>query len=109
MGSEYNLTDEQWCFLDLLMRSRQKGISKINRLELLHSQSLPQHAALKLTFAALTIPSELVTMIGQHDFSITDDGVSLYNLRFGSAAKTATPTNIADNVIYLPGPEHYRN
>ena len=108
-AAEYNLSDEQWCFLDLLMRSRQKGINKINRLELLHSQSLPQHAALKLTFAALTMPRELVTMIGQHDFSITESGVSLYNLRFGSAAKPATPTHIADNVICLPGPEYYQN
>lgn len=106
---EYNLSDAQWCFLDLLMRARQKGIQKLNRLEVLHSPQLPQGAALKLVWAALTIPSDLVTMIGQHDFQITDAGASLYNLRFGKGVQPATPTQIADAVIYLPGPEHYSN
>ncbi len=99
---EFNLTDEQWCFLDLLMRAREKGAHRLNRMEILHSPSLPQHAALKLTFAALTMPKEIVTMIGQHDFAITDAGVSLYNLRFGKGQKPAKPSQIADHVICLP-------
>ena len=66
----YNLSDAQWCFLDLLMRAKSTGIDRINRMELLKSSSLPQSAALKLTFAALTIPADLVQMIGQHDFRI---------------------------------------
>lgn len=104
---EYNLTDEQWCLVDLLMRSRQRGIHSINRMELLHSPALPQGAALKLTWAALVMPKELVAWKGQHEFSITEDGVSLYNLRFGSNA--GNPSHVADAVICLPGPEAYRS
>lgn len=107
--AEYNLSDEQWCFLDLLMRARQRGVDRLNRLELLNSTSIPQGAALKLTWAALTMPSDIVRMIGQHDFQITDAGASLYNLRFGKGAQPATPTEIADHVIYLPGPTDSRN
>lgn len=106
---EYKLSDEQWCFLDLLMRARERGIAKLNRMEVLSSPSLPQGAAIKLVWAALTMPSDIVTMIGQHDFAITAAGASLYNLRFGRGAQPATPTQVADAVIYLPGPEHYSN
>lgn len=106
---EYNLSDAQWCFLDLLMRARAKGVDRLNRLELLNTKSIPQEAAMKLTFAALIMPNELVHMVGQHDFQITDEGVSLYNLRFGKGAQPATPTEIADHVIYLPGPADNRN
>ena len=102
---EYKLSDEQWCFLDLLMRARATGINKISRMEILHSPSLPQGVALKLTFAALTMPTGLVTMHGQRDFSITEAGASLYNLRFGKGTWPATPTQVADAAIYLPGPE----
>jgi len=107
--TEYKLSDEQWCFLDLLMRARATGIHKISRMEILHSPSLPQGAALKLIFAALTMPADLVAMHGQHDFSITEAGASLYSLRFGNDMKPATPTQIADAVIYLPGTERYSN
>ena len=104
---EFNLSDEQWCFLDLLMRARVKGVHRLNRLELLNTQSIPQMAAVRLTWAALTMPKELVTMHGQHDFSLTDEGASLYNLRFGKKDEPAQPTNMADVVICLPGPERY--
>lgn len=106
--TEYKLSDEQWCFLDLLMRARSKGIHKLNRMEILHSPQLPQAAALRLTMTALLMPGDLVTMIGQHDFAITEAGVSLYNLRFGKGSQPATPTEIADVVICLPGPEYYQ-
>lgn len=105
--AEYKLSDAQWCFLDMLMRAREKGVDRLNRLELMNTKSIPQEAALKLTFAALIMPSELVRMIGQHDFQITDEGVSLYNLRFGKGAAPATPTQVADHVICLPGPEAF--
>jgi hypothetical protein len=102
-----NLSDEQWLVLDLLMRARQKGVGKLNRMEVLHNTTLPQGASLKLTWAALTMPKELLTWYGQHDFSITEAGVQLYNLRFGNGSNP-TPTKIADSVICLPGPDHYR-
>jgi hypothetical protein len=101
-----DLTDVQWCVMDLLMRARQKGIHRLNRIELLHSKGIPQGASLKLTFAALTMPKEFVTWVGQHDFAITDAGVQFYNLRFGNGSNPQ-PTEVADSVIYLPGPEHY--
>jgi hypothetical protein len=109
--TEFNLNDAQWCVLDMLMRAREKGVHVLNRMELLSSPSIPQGAAMKLTFAALTIPGELVEWQGKHDFSITEAGVSLYNLRFGTGASPATPTDVADNVICLPdlsspGPRH---
>jgi hypothetical protein len=100
------LTDAQWCVLDLLMRARQKGVQRLNRVELLHSKGIPQGASLRLTFAALTMPKELVTWIGEHDFAITEAGVQLYNLSFGNGSNPP-PTEFADAVIYLPGPEHY--
>lgn len=98
---QYDLSDEQWCLLDLLIRSKQKGIAVVNRQEILNSPSLPQVAAIRLVWAALTMPSDLVQMIGQHGFRVTDSGISLYNLRFGRKDASA----IADAVICLPGPD----
>lgn len=95
---KYNLSDAQWCVLDLLMRARQKGVHRLNRMEIL-SAGLPTEAAVKLTFAALTVPSDLVKWVGAHDFAITEEGISLYRLRFGARAK---PTAMADQVIALP-------
>lgn len=104
----YNLSDEQYLVLDLLMRVRQKGVSHINRLELINSPSLPDVAKIRLTFAALSMPKGLVTWVSQHNFMITDEGVTIYNLRFGNGAKMPEPSAIADAIICLPGPEHYR-
>lgn len=103
-----NLSDEQWCLLDLLMRARQKGVQRLSRMELLHNTALPQGASVKLAWAALTMPEEIVTWHGQHDFEITEAGAQLFNLRFGNGSNP-TPTRVADAVIYLPGPEHYLN
>jgi len=102
-----NLSDEQWLVLDLLMRARQKGAHRLNRLEVLHSPSLPQNASVRLVWAALTMPKEIMTWHGQHDFSITEAGAQLYNLRFGNGSNPV-PTEIADSVICLPGPDHYQ-
>ena len=93
--------------LDLLMRARQKGIQRISRTELLHSHALPQSVLVKLTWAALTMPEDLVTWHGQHDIAITEKGVAHYNFRFGKGTAPAQPTEIADSVICLPGPDHY--
>jgi hypothetical protein len=104
---EPNLSDEQWCLLDLLMRARQKGISRLSRMEVLHSPGLPQGVSVKLAWAALTMPSDLMAWHGQHDFSITERGAAIFNFRFGKGTEPAVPTQIADVVICLPGPEHY--
>jgi hypothetical protein len=101
-----DLTDIQWCVLDLLMRAKQTGVDRLNRMEILHSSKLPQGAALKLTFAALVMPKELVTWVTHHDFMITDAGAQLYNLRWGNGSNPQ-PTHVADAVICLPGPDHY--
>ncbi len=101
-----NLSDEQWIILDFLMRARKKGVQRLNRMEVLHNKTLPQGMSLKLTWAALTMPKELLTWETHHDFSITPDGVQLYNLRFGDGSNPE-PSKIADSVICLPGPDHY--
>jgi hypothetical protein len=104
-----DLKDEQWLVLDLLMRSRQKGVDKISRTELLHNTALPQGATIKLMWAALTMPADLITWHnGQTEFSITTTGAQIYNLRFGNGSNPQ-PTKVADSVICLPGPGHYRN
>lgn len=97
---QHDLSDEQWCVLDLLMRARKQGVKVLNRMEMLSTKALPDGVKMKLTWAALTMPKELVTWVGRHDFSITDAGAQVYNLRFN----TPEPTQIADAVIYLPGP-----
>lgn len=106
---EYNLTDEQWCFLDMLMRARAKGITKLNRLELLNSTEVPSDVLIKLTFAALTMSAGLTLLEGKHDFSITESGVSLYNLKFGQLREAVLADAVANSVICLPGPERYLN
>jgi hypothetical protein len=37
------LSDEQWCVLDLLMRARQKGVQRLSRAEVLHSETMPAY------------------------------------------------------------------
>ena len=101
------VTDEQWCVLDLLMRARRKGINRISRAELVSSTVLPTRAVLKLVWAALTMPDDLVTFT-HNDFAITPAGVALYEFRFGKKGMPAEPTRMADQVICLPGPEHYK-
>lgn len=96
-----DLSSAQWCVLDLLMRARQKGVHRLNRLEIAANKAIPQGAALKLMWAALTMPNGLVVWTGQHDFSITPAGVELFNSKF------KRPTEVGDQVICLPGPEHY--
>lgn len=106
--SERQLSDEQWCVLDLLMRARQKGVTLLNRRELMSSQ-LPDMAKVKLVWAALSMPEDLVSWVAQHDFAITEAGATVYNFRFGRGTNAANPTHVADAIICLPGPEHYAN
>lgn len=98
MAEATELSDVQWCVLDLLMRAREKGVNRLNRMELLKSSTLPDKVKMQLTFAALVMPKRLVEWFGEHDFRITDEGVQVYNLRFDNSA----PTAIADDVILLP-------
>jgi hypothetical protein len=94
------ISDYQWLVLDLLMRAREKGITSISRLEILNSSSIPKSVSIKLVWSALTMPSNLI-VICNHDFSITETGIAIFEQRFKK------PTDIADSVICLPGPEHY--
>lgn len=97
------LTDEQWCFLDLLIRAKQKGVHLVNRNELLNSPSLPDAAKVRLVWAGLMLANtELVTMQGQHNFKITEAGVRAFNTKFGKGEEAAKPTAVADVVIALP-------
>jgi hypothetical protein len=91
-----DLTDSQWCALDLLARAKAKGADRDNRLELLHRSPLPDGAKVKIVFALLTMPAELVTLHGQHDFEITDEGIRVQAEKFGQ------PSAVADHVILLP-------
>ena len=97
------LTDEQWCVLDLLMRSREKGIP-LNRLEMLNNTVFPQGMTVRLTWALLTMPETFVVWQDAHNVTLTDAGVEVYKMRFGK-----TPSTVADSVICLPGPGHYLN
>jgi len=103
--NELKLSDEQWLVLDLLLRAKERGISRLTKEELLSSSKLPQAVAIRLVWAALTMPANLIVWHG-NEFSITDSGLSAFKLRFGQKIK---PTEIADAVICLPGPDHYRN
>lgn len=91
------LTDVQWCLLDLLLRSKRKGAPRVNRLELMNADAIPDGVKTKLVFAALTMASgEYVTLHGQHDFEITEAGEHLFTQKF------ANPTTTADLIIALP-------
>jgi len=92
-----DLTDAQWCVLDLLLRAKRRGVSQVNRHELLHTAAIPDAVKLQLVFAALTLASgDYVALRGQHDFEITPAGETLFNAKFGQ------PSNAADIVIALP-------
>lgn len=95
--SEASLSDEQWLVLDLLIRARKKGRLWLRRSDLLTDNNLPQVAAMRLTFAALAMPGDLVKWDGD-DLSITEAGMTKFYSRF------ARPSKMADSVIYLPGP-----
>lgn len=93
----YDLTDVEWCFLDLLARASEKGMPRVSRKEILYSANLPDRVRVQFVFAALTMSRELIQ---GHDndqsFSITDKGIALLKFRFGG------PSEIADTIIYLP-------
>lgn len=97
-----DLSDAQWCFLDLLVRAKSKGVSRINRMEVMNSPALPDGAKVGLVWAALTMPKEFVTLHGQHCFEITDAGLRAFNAKFGKGEAAAKPTAIADEIIMLP-------
>jgi hypothetical protein len=91
-----DLSDAQWCALDLLARAKAKGADRVNRLELLHNSPLPVAVNGKIVFALLTMPAALVMLHGQHDFEITEEGLKAYTEKFGK------PSAVADAIILLP-------
>jgi hypothetical protein len=92
------LSDAQWCVLDLLMRARERGVGELHRLELTNSQEIPAGLAVKLVFAALTIPDCVVSWTGEHTFAITPQGIDMFRQRFGD------PSPMADAIVGLPDP-----
>ncbi|KQV83286.1 hypothetical protein [Rhizobium sp. Root1220] len=95
MSAELN--DVEWCVLDLLLRSKRKGVSRVNRMELMRTDAIPDGVKIKLVFTALLMANgPLVRMHGEHDFSITDEGERVFLERF------AKPTSVADVIIALP-------
>lgn len=97
MTAPAELTDIQWCVLDLLLRAKNKGVPRVNRMELLRSSSVLDGVKVKLVFAALGMCNgDYVELHGQHDFEITAAGEQLFLARF------AKPTSVADVVIALP-------
>lgn len=102
MSRKANLSDEQWVILLLLMRARQKGQPYVTRQELMNSP-VPQDVMLRLTFAALTIPDELVEWRSHNVCYITEAGVALCAERMGkSGALTPDQIKQADAIICLP-------
>ena len=98
-----NLTDAQWCFLDLLVRAKQKGVDRVNRTELLYSPGLPDIVKARLVFGGLVIADgDLVILHGTNEFEITEKGIRAFNAKFGKGDAAAQPTAIADVVIALP-------
>jgi len=90
-----NLTDIQWCALDLLMRSKQKGCAIVSRKEMLYSAQIPDGLKVKLTWAMLTMPNNFVTHHGS-DFEISAKGERVFNAMFKK------PTTMGDVIIALP-------
>ncbi|WP_439605493.1 hypothetical protein [Shinella sp.] len=96
------LTDAQICMLDLLARAHVRGVAAINRHELLGSDALPAVGRVRLVFAALTMPADLISIANAHDFSITAAGLEVH------AALVGTPSRAADHIIALPDRSHER-
>lgn len=96
------LSDAQWCFLDILVRARRRGITRVHRHEIMNS-GLPDAAKVQLVFGGLLIANgDLVAMHGADEFEITERGLRAYNARFGKGEAAAQPSHVADLVIALP-------
>lgn len=91
------LSDIEWCLLDLLLRAKRKGVRRVNRLELLKTGALPDKVKLQLVYTAMVMSNgEYVALHGQHDFEITSKGEQIFLARF------ARPSPAADSIIALP-------
>lgn len=108
------LSDVQWVTLDLLMSARKRGVTKLNRTEILfaHDSKIPVGLRVKMVMAALLMPKDIIHWHpGEQDFSITEKGAAFYNAKFGKVEKDKItdpePTGIAELVICLPGPDYY--
>ena len=96
------LSDAQWCFLDILVRAKRRGITRVHRQEIMNS-GLPDAAKVQMIFGGLLIANgDLVAMHGAHEFEITERGLRAYNTRFGKGEAAAQPSHVADLVIALP-------
>ena len=92
-----DLSDIEWCVLDLLLRAKRKGVARVNRMEILSSPSIPDGVKIKLVFTALLMANgDFVQMHGKHDFEITEDGERVFLAKFNK------PTAVSDVIIALP-------
>lgn len=98
--ADRELSDAQWLVLDLLVRAREAGVQRLSRQELLANESVPATLRIRLAFAALMMPSDVVRWIGEHEFEITDAGAEVFNQRYKRASR------MADIIIYLPDRSH---
>lgn len=99
-----DLTDIEWVSLDLLMRAKTIGDGYVHRLVILNNDDLPAAIRARLVIALLLLSNgPLVLCRNQHEFSITEAGVQLYQLKFGTP-KEPNPkgSKIAHAVICLP-------
>lgn len=89
------LSDSHWCILDLLMRAKQRGVTRISKTELLYNESVPVGLRVRLAWDAMTMDQSLVSWHGQ-EFSITERGEKLFNAMFKK------PSTVSDVIIALP-------
>lgn len=89
------LQDIDWLVLDLLMRAKLKGVTRLNKTELLYNETIPAGVRIKLAWAAMAMDPSFVTWEGQ-DFAITERGEKVFNSMFKK------PTEMADVIIALP-------
>lgn len=101
--SRVELSDAQWCFLDLLARAKSKGVDRVTRAELLATPMLPDSAKIQIVFGGLLLSTgDLVTLHKSDEFEITEAGLRAFNTKFGKGEAAAKPSKIADVVIALP-------
>lgn len=92
----YNISDDQWCLLDLLVSAKRKGVMHLKRAEVLGNEKLPASARVRLVWAALTMPGELIVEEA-FGFRVTAEGEQVFNLRFDKKV-----SGLAETVICLP-------
>ena len=99
-----DLTDIEWVALDILMRAKSIKEGYVHRLVLLNNEDLPATVRARLVMTLLLMSNgKFVRCQNKHEFSITDEGVQIYQLKFGTPAKPEPKgSSIAHAVICLP-------